>query len=273
MSHPPVSRMRSSLSASEFVLPLALRLGIGEISNRRLQLLAAVHSTGSISAAAKAIGMTYKAAWDAIDAINNLSSQPIVLTQHGGAGGGGAQLTRYGVSLIEAFSKLSSLQTQLTAWFTEQDIDHLTHDLRSLFMKTSARNQFAGTVAAINKGAVNTEVVLNIQGGDQLTAIITNDSVDNMGLAVGKAAYALIKASFVIVTTDAVKTSARNHLCGTVERVTDGAVNAEIVIALNGGNKITAMITEGSTQSLGLKAGDHACALIKASHIIIGVDQ
>ncbi|WP_407276449.1 TOBE domain-containing protein [Halothiobacillus sp. DCM-1] len=260
-------------SEPEFVLPLALRLGMGEISNRRMQLLAAVHDTGSISAAAKAIGMTYKAAWDAVDAINNLTSQPIVLTQHGGAGGGGAQLTRYGVSLIEGFSKLSSLQSQLTAWFAEQNIDHLTQDLRSLFMKTSARNTFAGTITAITKGAVNSEVVLKIQGEDTLSAIITNGSVDSMGLAVGKPAYALIKSSFVIVTKEAVKTSARNQLCGTVERVTDGAVNAEVVIKLAGGNLITAMITEGSTQSLSLKAGDKACALIKASHIIIGVDQ
>ncbi len=258
---------------SEFLLPLALRIGMGEISNRRMQLLAAVHDTGSISAAAKAIGMTYKAAWDAVDAVNNLAKEPLVTTQHGGAGGGGAQLTRYGVSLVQAFSKLSGLQNQLTAWFVEQDIDHLTQDLRSLFMKTSARNTFAGTITEITKGAVNSEVVLKIQGNDTLTAIITNASVENMGLAVGKAAYALIKASFVIVTTDAVKTSARNQLCGTIERVTDGAVNAEVVIKLAGGNLMTAMITEGSTQSLGLKAGDKACAMIKASHIIIGVDQ
>ncbi len=261
------------MTESEFVLPLALRLGSGEVSNRRLQLLAAVQTTGSISGAAKEIGMTYKAAWDAVDAINNLSSQAIVITQHGGSGGGGAQLTRYGVSLIDAFSKLSSLQTQLTAWFAEQNIDHLSHDLRSLLMKTSARNTFAGTVQSIAKGAVNSEVVLAIQGGDTLTAIITNGSVDSMGLAVGKAAFALIKSSFVIVTKESVKTSARNQLCGTVERVTDGSVNAEVVIKLGGGNLVTAMITEGSTQSLSLKAGDKACALIKASHIIIGVDQ
>ncbi|MGC8697652.1 MAG: TOBE domain-containing protein [Halothiobacillus sp.] len=257
----------------EFILPLALRLGNADISNRRMKLLQAVHHTGSISGAAKAIGMTYKAAWDAIDIINNLGTEPVVVTQHGGSGGGGAILTRYGVSLIESFSKLSALQAQLMALFAAHDINQVTHDLRSILMKTSARNTFSGTVQSLTQGAVNTEVVLQIQGNDTLTAMITNTSAENMNLAVGSKAFALIKSSFVIVSKDPVTTSARNQLCGTVERVTDGAVNAEIVIKLAGGNLVTAMITEGSTKELGLNVGDKACALIKASHIIVGIDN
>jgi molybdate transport system regulatory protein len=259
-------------SHSEFTLPLALRLGNVDISNRRMKLLEAVHLTGSISGAAKAIGMTYKAAWDAIDAINNLGAEPVVVTQHGGAGGGGAILTRYGVSLIESFSKLSALQNQLLTLFAAHDIDFI-HDLRSILMKTSARNTFSGTIKALTKGAVNTEVVLTIQGDDTLVAMITNASAESMNLAVGGKAFALIKASFVIISKTPVTTSARNQLRGTVERITDGAVNAEVVLKLAGGNLVTAMITEGSANELGLKVGDQAHALIKASHIIIGVDN
>ncbi|OYV46231.1 MAG: hypothetical protein B7X12_05960 [Halothiobacillus sp. 20-53-49] len=196
----------------------------------------------------------------------------MVVTQHGGAGGGGALLTPYGAGLIDSFSKLTALQNQLMALFAAHDID-LIHDLRSILMKTSARNTFSGTVKSLTKGAVNSEVVLTIQGEDTLTAIITNTSAENMNLAVGSAAFALIKSSFVIVSQAPVTTSARNQLCGTVERITDGAVNAEIVIKLAGGNLVTAMITEGSTKELGLAVGDKACALIKASHIIVGVDH
>ncbi len=257
---------------SEFTLPLALRLGNVDVSNRRMKLLEAVHATGSISGAAKAIGMTYKAAWDAIDVINNLGAEPVVITQHGGAGGGGAVLTRYGAGLIESFVKLSALQNQLTALFAAHNIQQI-QDLRSILMKTSARHTFSGTVKSLTQGAVNTEVVLTIQGDDTLTAIITNTSAESMNLAVGSAAFALIKSSFVIIAKDPVCTSARNQLCGTVERITDGAVNAEIVIKLAGGNLVTAMITEGSTKELGLNVDDKACALIKASHIIVGIDH
>ena len=106
-----------------------------------------------------------------------------------------------------------------------------------------------------------------------VAAIITNGSVESMELAVGKPAFAMVKSSFVIVSAEPMKTSARNQLCGIVERVTDGAVNAEVVIKLEGGNLVTATITEGSTHSLGLKEGGKACAIIKASHVIIGVDN
>ena len=257
----------------EFVLPLALKFGDHEISNRRMKLLEAVHQTGSISGAAKAIGMTYKAAWDAIDAVNNRAAKPVVMSQHGGAGGGGAVLSDYGVELITAFSKLEAMQSELTSLFERHQIEHLTHDLRSILMKTSARNTFSGTIKSLTKGAVNAEVILGLQGNDEITAIITNGSVETMELAVGKPAFAMVKSSFVIVSAEPMKTSARNQLCGIVERVTDGAVNAEVVIKLEGGNLVTATITEGSTHSLGLKEGGKACAIIKASHVIIGVDN
>ncbi|ANJ67224.1 hypothetical protein A9404_07355 [Halothiobacillus diazotrophicus] len=257
----------------DFVVPLALRLGEQEISHRRLKLLEAVQAEGSISAAAKAIGMTYKAAWDAVDAINNLAGRPIVVVQHGGAGGGGAALSPAGVQLVDSFKRLGHLQSQLMALFDQHDISGDLNVIRSLFMKTSARNTLSGTITSIQRGAVNTEVVLGIQGGDALVAIITNGSADSMNLAVGQSAYALIKSSFVLVTTEKVKTSARNQLCGTIERVTEGAVNSEVVIALAGGNTLTAIITEGGAESLGLKVGAPACALIKASLIILGVDS
>jgi molybdate transport system regulatory protein len=268
----------------DFVVPLALRLGEQEISHRRLKLLEAVQAEGSISAAAKAIGMTYKAAWDAVDAINNLAGVPIVVAQHGGAGGGGATLSPAGIQLVNSFKRLGHMQAQLMALLDQHDISADLNVIRSLFMKTSARNTLSGTIKSIQRGAVNSEVVLGIQGNDELVTIITNGkicaicgqaggSAESMNLTVGQSAYALIKSSFVVVTTEKVRTSARNQLCGTIERVTEGAVNSEVVIALAGGNTLTAIITEGSAESLGLKAGEPACALIKASLIILGVDS
>ena len=139
-------------------------------------------------------------------------------------------------------------------------------------MQTSARNQFLGKVAAVKKGAVNAEVILDIGGGEQLVAIITHDSVDHLDLQPGVEAYALIKAPWVILTTDdGLKTSARNRLCGTVVRCQEGAVNAEVIIELPGGKTVASIVTNDSIHALGLKVGARACALIKASHIILAV--
>ncbi|MBK1693924.1 hypothetical protein CKO09_04110 [Chromatium weissei] len=136
-------------------------------------------------------------------------------------------------------------------------------------MLTSARNQFLGTVTAIDRGAVNSEISLNV-GGIELTAVITNHSVESLELAPGSAAYALIKAPSVIVLTDAtIKTSARNQIWGTVSRCELGAVNAIVSITADNGPEFTASITLESLHELKLAPGVRACALIKASQIIL----
>jgi molybdopterin-binding protein len=65
-------------------------------------------------------------------------------------------------------------------------------------MKISARNQLKGTIKTITKGAVNSEVVVEV-GGTEIISIITNSSVQNLGLKVGGEAYAVIKASNVMI--------------------------------------------------------------------------
>jgi molybdate transport system regulatory protein len=263
-----------------FVAPLVLQLGKGEVSARRLSLLSALAETGSISGAAKHIGMTYKAAWDAIEVMNNLAGQPLVQSQQGGAGGGGARLTVFGEQVVATHRQLNEavamLLDKLTSTLGGEDglLENLSI-LRSLYMKISARNALRGTVEEVRHGAVNSEITLRLQGEDSLHVIITKDSAESMGLVQGKAATAIIKASWIILSApdDCMKVSARNRLCGVVKREQPGAVNAEVVLELPGGNTLAAIITEGSLESLGLKVGDRACALIKASHIILGVDD
>ncbi len=139
-------------------------------------------------------------------------------------------------------------------------------------MKLSARNVLTGTVASVTKGAVNTEVVLNLKGGPAIAAIITNSSADNLGLKAGVEASAIIKASNIIVGTDIQgKISARNIISGTVTGVVEGPVSAEVGVDIGAGNTLTAVITETSAKSLGLKTGSKASLIIKASGIIIGV--
>lgn len=69
-------------------------------------------------------------------------------------------------------------------------------------MKISARNIIRGTVKSITPGAVNSEVVLAVPGGVEIVSIITKASVESLGLAVGKVAYAVIKASSVMMAVD-----------------------------------------------------------------------
>ena len=243
----------------------------------RVALLEKVAELGSITAAAKAAGISYKTAWETIEALNNLSEAPVVERTVGGSGGGGTRLTEHGEKVM---ALLKDMEGEFQEFLAAMGGGRRRFDrfyryfqlMRRWNMKTSARNQFFGKVAKLTKGAVNAEVILDIGGGDSLAAIITNESVDNLALAPGVEAYALIKAPWVIVTTDeGMKTSARNRLCGVVSRCVEGAVNGEVVIDLPGGKSVAAIITNDSIENLGLKVGMRACAMIKASHIILAV--
>ena len=240
-----------------------------------LELLERIDVTGSITVAASEMGMSYIEAWEAVECVNNLSELPLVESKTGGHRGGGTTLTTYGRRVAGAYRRLEQEREQVLKKLAQvmDDFDEYYHLIRRFDMKTSARNQFLGKIKSIKVGAINAEVVLDIGGGDSLAAVITNESVDHLGLKVGAEAYALVKAPWVIVTTsEGFKTSARNELHGKVTRVQEGAVNGEVIIELAGGKFISAVVTNDSIKSLGLKEGAKACALIKASHVILAVN-
>lgn len=141
-------------------------------------------------------------------------------------------------------------------------------------MNISARNIFRGTISSIRKGAVNAEVTLDLPSGSSIVSIITIGAVERLGLAEGMTASAIIKASSIILGTNLqdAKVSARNMLCGRISRIIDGPVSTEVDIEIGGGNVLSAVITRGSSQKLGLAEGGEACAIFKASAVIIGVE-
>lgn len=135
----------------------------------------------------------------------------------------------------------------------------------------SARNQLPSTVKNVKKGAVNDEITLELAGGATLTAIITSESTQNLGLAAGKEAVAVIKASSVLVSTDeTLRLSARNQLAGTISRIETGAVNSEVDVKV-GGNTFVAIITKHSAEEMKLAVGQAVNVIVKASHVLVGV--
>lgn len=247
----------------------------GGIGSRRVALLEAIGTTGSISAAARAVGLSYKGAWDAVNAINNLAETPLVERNTGGTGGGGTRLTERGHGLVRTYRAAEEEQARFLERLNRR-LAHLADDfnlMERLAMQTSARNQLLGTVTQVSRGTVNAEVDMDLTGGDSLSAVITVASADNLGLEIGLPVTALIKASWMILAagdlTDA-GLSARNRLVGTVETITLDDVASEITLKLPGGATLAAVITRESADSLGLSVGDTATALFKASSVILG---
>jgi len=245
------------------------------LGDGRIALLERIDRLGSISKAAKAVGISYKTAWDGIDEVNNLSPTPLVLRTSGGRGGGGTVLTEEGKEVVRLYRVVESEHRRFLKGLEGKigPLAGLHPLLRGVAMRVSARNVFLGTVSGIRKGAVNSEVLLRLKGDDALCAVVTNASVEALGLRIGREAYGIFKASSVILGRDlhAARLSARNVLCGKVERVIDGPVSAEVTLRLPGGSAVAAVVTEESARRLAFSPGDHACALVKASGVIVGV--
>ena len=241
-------------------------------SQNQIALLGAIVSAGSISGAARLIGISYKTAWDRIDAMNNLSTKPLVIRSAGGAKGGGTELTEFGRQVLLGFNALQEEHAEFVERLSEkvQHVEDVAQFLHSGQLKSSARNQYRGRVTRISQGAVNSEIELALSDAISLIAIITNDSAERMELKQGCESLALIKSSWILLSGDlAIRTSARNQLHGVVSQITRGEVNAEVTLDLGDGKTITAMVTTPSIEELELALGKPACALFKASSVIL----
>lgn len=250
---------------------------LSPLGRDRVRLLETIGRAGSISGAARAMGVTYKTAWDAVCAMNNLVGKPLVEARTGGRRGGGARLTPEGVRLVETFHRLEGeMARALRALGPNLTGDGLTAARLMLggFMRTSARNALHGTVTDVTDGAVNAEVTLALSDETRIVAMITRESLRTMGLFPGRPAIALIKAPFVLLAPvdEARRTSARNRLEGTITHLESGAVNAEVTLDLGGGKTLCAIVGLPSIAELGLEVGGRAAALIDAAHIILAVD-
>lgn len=254
----------------------------------RMALLRAVAEQGSITQAARALGISYKAAWDAIDAMNRLAAQPLVERAAGGRGGGSTRLTAHGLRLMQRYEQVEAVHQRFVRLLADQgmDLERELSLLQVLNVKTSARNQWVGTVSAIRAGAVNDEVeVLLTDGPDgqarsngphapgstPLTAVVTRESTQALGLQPGRHVIAFVKASAVLLATGLgqVRVSARNRLEGTVSQVRPGAVNAEVTVQANNGLPVVAVMTQAAVDSLGLRPGIPVTVLVQASDVIL----
>jgi molybdate transport system regulatory protein len=250
------------------------------LGDTRIRLLEAIAEHGSISQAARHVPISYKAAWDAVDAMNNLAHQPLVARTTGGRQGGGTQLTEYGkrvIAMYRAVEKeyqfaLDRLSQQLGSDGSGSDVRQFQQLLRRMNLRTSARNQFACTITGMRAGDIDYEIYMRVDTGTELVAVITRDSVEQLGLSIGTEVFALVKASAVVLATQTgLRSSVRNQLWGTVSRLHDAPGKAEVVIDLGSGRNVTAVVTHDNVMSLGVAVGKRACAIIKSSSIILSV--
>jgi len=256
------------------VLSGDLRLA-GRLDARFFALLAALDATASLRRAAAAAGYSYKGAWLVLETASNLSLAPLLETATGGIGGGGTRLTDAGRELLAAWQQMQQRHAgflrEQESWLARQPA--VAGLLRRLSMKTTARNQFAGIVAAVELGPITAAVTLTVAGAGRITATMTTEAAKRLKLKKGVEAIALIKSSAVVLVTDfaGYELSARNQLAGSISRVEKGATTSMVGLTLPGGSLVTASVTNDAVLALGLAVGQPATAVFKAYSVLLAV--
>lgn len=240
----------------------------------RIELLEKIALHGSITKAGKAQGISYKTAWEQVDALNNLAERPLVMRSAGGKGGGGTSLTEAGQEVVKRYRAIQDEHERFLAALGEHldEGEKFYQFLRKVNMKVSARNLWTGEVVKLSQGAINTLVELKLKGNDSLTAQVTNESVEALQLTPGREVFAMVKAPAIIIVKELgqARLSSCNILKGRICRVTEGNVNSEVSLELPGGSTISATITKGNN-TLEMTEGDEAWAVFQESSVILGV--
>lgn len=240
----------------------------------RIELLININQYGSITKAAKAMKMSYKAAWDAVDAMNNLSDFPLVESSKGGKGGGGTHLTAYAKELIETYNILQEEHNQfldnLSKRISEKN-GHV-HLLKSFDVRISARNQLRAKVVKIQKGTIESELFLKLGEDEELMAVITNDSLELLEISVGMELYALFKANALTISKDlTLQKSDMNRFVGKIIRINRDNFNCEVVMQLNTLNTLCSTMPIEIFDDLGLQMDMEVVSFCKPKSIIIGL--
>jgi molybdate transport system regulatory protein len=246
------------------------RGGLARVGLERIALLEAVARLGSISAAAKEAGLSYKGAWDGVQALNNLFDAPLVAAAPGGKSGGTAEVTPRGQAVIRAFR---AAEREIGAAFArlEADLSGEAELLWSLGLRTSARNALRGVVSGVEDDGVTATVTLSLGESLSLRASITRRSAEDLDLAPCRPAIALIKSSFVRLGESVPWGDADNRLAGEIVDRDAGETSAEVTIALSAGKTLTATLKPGDA-AWGLAIGAKVEARIAASDVILAVD-
>lgn len=239
----------------------------------RIELLTQIANTGSITQAAKAAGISYKSAWDSVDAMNNAAGSPLVARSAGGKGGGGTQLTAAGQQLIEAFARYQQEhQRFLDRLCEDSSLEPYLQIMDRLRLRTSARNQLLARVRRIQPDGLHDRIQLQLPGADQqLCALITHASTERLNLNVGDEVFALVKASWVRwLATDATRpVTDDNLLTGQIRQLEQGELDSEMHIELPGGTLLTAMLSNAQLTARPLAVGESVCLQIDAKQIIL----
>lgn len=239
------------------------------MTDKRVEVLRAVGRLGSISEAARANAVSYKAAWQAIETLSNLAGVPLIDKAVGGAGGGGARLTPDGRALLAAADRLSQARATALAQIRGEVATGSVASLNvaNIGFRMSMRNQIPCIVHAIEKVAGAPRIWLELADGQQLASRITAESLELLDLKPGQPVIALCKATAVTIAPTIVAIGEVSVIRGTVASRLDRKRDGQMTLVIGQNTRLSGFVQ--STDQL--RAKQVAMAAIAESAVVIGL--
>lgn len=239
-------------------------LGLESV-DKRIDILQRIDSLGSISQAARSAGISYKAAWQAIETLSNLAGEPLVEKVVGGSSGGGAVLTPAGRLVLEASASLNKVRSQILA-----DIEKGQHSklasLAASTLKMSVRNVIPCVVEDIHGGLSQSKLILKVTDGSYLKASITTESQQLLSLESGMTVLALFKATAAKILEHIPENFDKQVLTGQVARLPQKDKGGEVTLRLANGINVVGFVQSPHN----LKIGSEAHLIVDQTSVIIG---
>lgn len=243
------------------------------MTDKRIEVLRAIGRLGSISEAARANGVSYKAAWQAIETLSNLAGVPLLEKSVGGAGGGGAKLTSAGNELLRAADRLNEARAKALADIrgqsqtASQTASQALAGISAIGLRTSMRNQLPCVVSNIETPPGAPRVWLCLPDGQRLSSRITRESIELLDLKVGMPVLALCKAAAVTIAPTIVAVGEVNVLKGHITKRLGLKRDGQISLALGQGLQLTGFADAQAP----FKLKQPAMAAIAEAALVIGL--
>ncbi|TCP93322.1 molybdate transport system regulatory protein [Cricetibacter osteomyelitidis] len=236
---------------SEILLTIKLQQQLF-VDPKRIKLLKEIQQCGSINQAAKNAKVSYKSAWDHLQAMNEISPHPLLERNTGGKNGGGTSLTTYALRLLQLYDFLQQTQEKAFAVLQDENVplESLLSATARFSLQSSARNQLIGNINKLTYEHGKCLVEVRIGGLiEPLYAEITEKSAVRLQLVSDKEIMLMIKAPWIkiIKNTEKNEQTFKNLVKGNVTEVT-GKDKNEVIIDLGNNIEICAIADENISQ-------------------------